>query len=84
MKTVLSRDKAVVVVYGRRRLGKSVLIKRVLKDDDVYFLADRSEGGHQRELLSKVIAQSIPDFDKVEYPAGKLYSVLSIIEYNNI
>lgn len=68
LKTVLSRDKAVVVVYGRRRLGKSELIKRVLTDDDIYFLADRSEGRHQRELLSKVIAQTIPDFDKVEYP----------------
>lgn len=68
LKTVLSRDNAVVVVYGRRRLGKSELIKRVLADKDIYFLADRSEGRHQRELLSKVIAQSIPDFDKVEYP----------------
>lgn len=48
--------------------GKSELIKRVLTDDDIYFLADRSEGRHQRELLSKVIAQTIPDFDKVEYP----------------
>lgn len=68
LKTVLSRDKAVVVVYGRRRLGKSELIKRALTDKDIYFLADRSEGPHQRELLSKVIAQSITDFDKVEYP----------------
>lgn len=68
LKTALSRDKAVVVVYGRRRLGKSELIKRVLTDNDIYFLADRSEGRHQRELLSKVVAQSIPDFEKVEYP----------------
>lgn len=68
LKTALSRDKAVVVVYGRRRLGKSELIKRVLTDEDIYFLADRSEGRHQRALLSKVVAQSIPDFDKVEYP----------------
>lgn len=68
LKTVLSRDKAVVVVYGRRRLGKSELIKRTLTDDDIYFLADRSEGRRQRELLSKVVAQHVPDFDKVEYP----------------
>lgn len=25
-----------VVVYGRRRLGKSTLIKQVFQDDDVY------------------------------------------------
>ena len=29
---------ALVVVYGRRRLGKSTLIKKVLRDDDVYFM----------------------------------------------
>ena len=57
-----------VVVYGRRRLGKSTLIKRCLSEDDVYFLADRSEARHQRDLLSKTIAQKFPDFDKPEYP----------------
>lgn len=65
----LGGDKpAVVAIYGRRRIGKSELIKRVLKPQDVYFLADRSEGGHQRAMLSKVLAQTLPDFDKVEYP----------------
>ena len=57
-----------VVMYGRRRLGKSTLIKRVLSENDVYFLADRSEGQHQRALLAKVIAQVFPDFEKLSYP----------------
>ena len=65
----LSREKSsLIVVYGRRRLGKSTLIKRVLSDSDVYFLADRSEGQHQRTLLAKVIAQVFSDFDKLTYP----------------
>ena len=34
---------ALVVVYGRRRLGKSTLIKKVLEQDDVYFMADNGE-----------------------------------------
>ena len=55
LRDALSREKSsLVVVYGRRRLGKSTLIKRVLSDGDVYFLADRSEGQHQRTLLAKV------------------------------
>ena len=69
LKDALTREKSsLVVMYGRRRLGKSTLIKRVLSDNDVYFLADRSEGQHQRALLAKVIAQVFPDFDKLTYP----------------
>ena len=69
LKDALTREKSsLVVMYGRRRLGKSTLIKRGLSDNDVYFLADRSEGQHQRVLLAKVIAQIFPDFDKLTYP----------------
>lgn len=68
LKEALDMDTpSLVVVYGRRRLGKSTLIKRVIDDNDVYFLADRSEGEHQRMLLAKVFAQIFPDFDKVSY-----------------
>ena len=69
LKDALARERSsLVVMYGRRRLGKSTLIKRVLSENDVYFLADRSEGQHQRILLAKVIAQVFPDFDKLTYP----------------
>ena len=68
LKDALAREKSsLVVMYGRRRLGKSTLIKKVLSDTDVYFLADRSEGQHQRILLAKVIAQVFSDFDKLTY-----------------
>ena len=69
LKEAFARERAaLVVVYGRRRLGKSTLIKKVLLDNDVYFLADRSEGQHQMALLAKVIAQKFPDFDRLTYP----------------
>lgn len=69
LKDALAREKSsLVVMYGRRRLGKSTLIKRVLSENDVYFLADRSEGQHQRALLAKVIAQVFLDFEKLSYP----------------
>ena len=69
LKDALAREKSsLVVMYGRRRLGKSTLIKRVLSDTDVYFIDDRSEGQHQRILLAKVIAQVFSDFDKLTYP----------------
>ncbi len=69
LRDALAREKSsLVVMYGRRRLGKSTLIKRVLSENDVYFLADRSEEQHQRTLLAKVVAQVFPDFDKLTYP----------------
>lgn len=80
LKDALSRDKSTfVVLYGRRRLGKSTLIKRVMTDNDVYFLADRSESQHQRALFAKVIAQIFPDFDKLTYPDWE--SLLRSINY---
>ena len=40
LEAALSEEKStLVVMYGRRRLGKSTLIKRVLSEGDVYFLA---------------------------------------------
>ena len=56
------------VIYGRRRLGKSTLMKNVLSDNDVYYLADRTESNHQLTLLAKVLAEIFPDIDKVTYP----------------
>lgn len=53
LKDALAREKSsLVVMYGRRRLGNQRLLK-VLSENDVYFLADRSEGQHQRHYLQK-------------------------------
>lgn len=57
-----------IAIYGRRRLGKSTLIKKVLKFSDIYFLADRSESEHQRQLLAEVISEKFPGFGSVTYP----------------
>lgn len=65
----LNSDKAsFIVVYGRRRLGKSTLIKKVLTPSDVYYMADQTERAHQISLLAREIGMTVPDFDKVVYP----------------
>ena len=56
------------VVYGRRRLGKSTLLKRVLAENDVYYVADQTEAQHQREILATMISSIIEGFNKVIYP----------------
>ncbi len=69
LKAELSRKGAsFVVVYGRRRLGKSTLLKRVLKENDIYFMADRSEESAQRRFLAMAIAVRYEGFDSVAYP----------------
>ena len=69
LQQVLNGDKSTfTVLYGRRRLGKSTLITRVLTDSDVYYLADQTDAVLQREVLAKMVAVIIPGFDKVIYP----------------
>lgn len=56
-----------IVIYGRRRLGKSTLIRRVLKNGDIYFEASLSENTTQLSLLARTIASNYPGFDKPVY-----------------
>ncbi len=71
---VLNADKSTfTVIYGRRRLGKSALITKVLGEGDIYYLADQTEARLQRENLSKMVAAVIHNFDKVEYPNWNIF-----------
>jgi len=60
---------SLVVLYGRRRCGKSRLVDEALKSlPSVYFLADQREAPLQRQALAREIARLVPGFDRVEYP----------------
>lgn len=63
-------DTQFIVIYGRRRIGKSELIKRIVKarHKAIYFLSDTSSETVQRVAFSKVAASVIDGFDKVIYP----------------
>lgn len=56
-----------VVVFGRRRLGKSTLIKRVLSKDDVYFMAGDLVDHLQRNLLRTQLAEKFPAMGMADY-----------------
>lgn len=49
-----------VVVYGRRRLGKSTLIKRVLGKSDIYYMAGDFVDNVQRDMLREQLAETFP------------------------
>ena len=57
-------------LYGRRRCGKTRLLREMLRDHQsaVLFAADQSSPPLQRKRLSADIAAVLPGFDRVEYP----------------
>ncbi len=67
----LNREKPqFIVVYGRRRIGKSTLIKKVMDFScgDIYFLADKTSEPSQRQLISATIDMTIEGFATANYP----------------
>lgn len=70
LERVLSHEETpkFVVIYGRRRLGKSTLIRHMLRADDLYFMADQTQQSQQLALMAKTIGMKFTDFDKVSYP----------------
>lgn len=63
------RHRAVAVLYGRRRCGKSRLLLETLPaHDSIYYVADDRESALQRTALAAEIARRLPGFDRVTYP----------------
>ena len=72
-----SRDPSLVVIYGRRRCGKSTLLQHTARKTDVYFLADQQEVPLQIQGLAVEIGRTIPGFGQVNYPSWEvLFSAL--------
>jgi AAA+ ATPase superfamily predicted ATPase len=69
LKTALQREQhQLIILMGRRRTGKSRLIREVLRPDDIYMLADQSDVSLQRSYMAAVVEQQIPGFSSVVYP----------------
>lgn len=70
LKRVLNPDTSprFVVVFGRRRLGKSTLIKKVLGKDDIYYMAGDFVDAVQREMLKNQLAEKFPEIALAAYP----------------
>lgn len=56
-----------IVIYGRRRLGKSTLIRQILTDKDVYYMAEKNEMAVQMTLLQNTIASIYPVFSGMKF-----------------
>ena len=72
LQKALKREKPqFLVIYGRRRIGKSTLIKKVMDfgRGDIYFLADKTSEPSQRQLFSATVDMSIEGFGMASYPS---------------
>lgn len=74
-----SKRPVFLVVRGRRRIGKSALIGRVLTGEDVYFEADRTSTSEQMRLLSHVISRFYIGFEDAVYSSWR--ALLTALNY---
>lgn len=68
-----------IIVRGRRRLGKSTLIKRVLSPNDIYYEADKTTAANQWAQIATMASQVFPGLDSVTYTSWE--SLLMAINY---
>ena len=62
------KESMLLVLYGRRRIGKTRLLQQIVSENDIYFIADQSETPLQIEAFAKIISRYIAGFDTVMYP----------------
>ena len=63
-----SEKPQLIVVYGRRRCGKSTLLRKVLQQNSIYFSADMRETPLQIAALANQVEKMIPGFKSPVYP----------------
>jgi hypothetical protein len=68
-KSLKSKDPVFIVLYGRRRTGKSTLLQKVVGPHDIYYCADQRASPLQIDDLAKQIARIVPGFSDAHYPS---------------
>ncbi len=68
IKALGTKKAKLIIIYGRRRCGKSTLIKNTLSRKDIYFVSQQTDESVQRIQFANTIAEKIKGFDSAVYP----------------
>jgi len=79
-KAINSKKAKLIIIYGRRRCGKSTLIKNTLTPKDIYYMAQQSDESIQRMQLANTIGEKIKGFESVVYPDWESL----FVNFNNV
>jgi len=67
-RALLGPSPGLVCVYGRRRLGKSALLRRLIGETpSAYYVGDDREAALQRQALASEVGRVLPGFDEADY-----------------
>jgi uncharacterized protein len=70
-----SQTSQFLVIYGRRRCGKSTLLQHVLSHDKIYFSADLRQTPLQIAAFAKQVENVAPGFSRPVYPDWESFFV---------
>lgn len=68
LKALESKKAKLIIIFGRRRCGKSTLIKNILKPTDIYYVAQQTDEAVQRIQLANTIGEKVSGFESLVYP----------------
>jgi AAA+ ATPase superfamily predicted ATPase len=62
------KESILLILFGRRRIGKTRLLQEIKTDDSIHFIADQSETPLQIEAFARIAGRHINGFDSAIYP----------------
>jgi hypothetical protein len=61
-------ESRLLILYGRRRTGKTRLLQHVKAENDIFYTAGQNEKSLQLKSLANLIGQHVEGFNRVNYP----------------